>query len=68
LAADNDWPFLDFTPDFRHTAAAGGTSASGKALYFFADIHWNAAGNELARCVLRRFLNQQNLLSVPNCS
>jgi acetyltransferase AlgX (SGNH hydrolase-like protein) len=46
-------PFLDLTPTLEEAAA------SGRAVYFADDAHWNAAGHELAARELARFLTSQ---------
>jgi lysophospholipase L1-like esterase len=45
--------FLDLTPILEQAAA------SGRAVYFADDAHWNAAGHEIAAQELARFLAQQ---------
>ena len=45
--------FLDLTPALEKAAA------SGQAVYFADDAHWNAAGHELAARELARFLSGQ---------
>jgi lysophospholipase L1-like esterase len=46
-------PFLDVTPALEQAAA------SGRAVYFADDAHWNAAGHEIAARELARFLAEQ---------
>jgi lysophospholipase L1-like esterase len=43
-------PFLDLTPALEQAAA------SGRAVYFADDAHWNAAGHEIAAQELATFL------------
>lgn len=45
--------FLDLTPALEQAAA------SGRAVYFADDAHWNAAGHEVAARELARFLAEQ---------
>ena len=45
--------FLDLTPPLEQAAA------SGRAVYFADDAHWNAAGHEVAAQELAKFLAQQ---------
>src|SRR2546423_4893031 len=45
--------FLDLTPAFEKAAA------SGRAVYFADDAHWNAGGHEIAAQELARFIVQQ---------
>jgi hypothetical protein len=45
--------FLDLTPALEQAAA------SGRAVYFADDAHWNAAGHEIAAQELARFLARQ---------
>jgi lysophospholipase L1-like esterase len=45
--------FLDLTPALEQAAA------SGRAVYFADDAHWNAAGHEIAAEELAKFLAQQ---------
>ena len=45
--------FLDLTPPLEQAAA------SGRAVYFADDAHWNAAGHEIAARELAKFLAQQ---------
>ncbi|MDP9100071.1 MAG: GDSL-type esterase/lipase family protein [Verrucomicrobiota bacterium] len=45
--------FLDLTPALEQAAA------SGRAVYFADDAHWNAAGHEIAAQQLARFLARQ---------
>jgi hypothetical protein len=45
-------PFLDLTPLLEQAAA------SGRAVYFADDAHWNAAGHEIAARELAKFLEQ----------
>lgn len=46
-------PFLDVTPALEQAAA------SGRAVYFADDAHWNAAGHEIAAKELAKFLARQ---------
>jgi hypothetical protein len=50
FAHENRIAFLDFTPFFQQAAA------NGIDPYFFGDSHWNQAGHDLARQILRDFL------------
>jgi phospholipase/lecithinase/hemolysin len=45
--------FLDLTPALEEAAA------SGRAVYFADDAHWNAAGHEIAAQQLAEFLARQ---------
>jgi len=46
-------PFLDLTPSLEQEAA------SGRAVYFADDAHWNAAGHEIAAREVAKFLAQE---------
>ncbi|MBC6936634.1 MAG: SGNH/GDSL hydrolase family protein [Chloroflexi bacterium] len=50
FAQEKNIAFLDFTPFFQQAAA------NGIDPYFFGDSHWNQAGHDLARQILRDFL------------
>ena len=41
------------------TAFTKGSAASGRAVYFADDAHWNAAGHEIAARELAKFLTRQ---------
>ncbi|HEV2804029.1 MAG TPA: hypothetical protein VGW57_03765 [Chthoniobacterales bacterium] len=53
FCANTGISFLDLTPALEQAAA------SGRAVYFADDAHWNAAGHELAAQELAKFLAQQ---------
>jgi lysophospholipase L1-like esterase len=53
FCADASISFLDLTPALENAAA------SGRAVYFPDDAHWNAAGHEIAAQELARFLATQ---------
>jgi hypothetical protein len=50
FCADAGIPFLDLTPALEQAAA------SGRAVYFADDAHWNAAGHQIAAEELAKFL------------
>ena len=51
LADEHRFLFLDLTPPLETAIENGQTP------YFFADTHWNQLGHDIARNVLRDFLN-----------
>jgi hypothetical protein len=55
FAAREGVPFLDMTADFRRATAS--------PLYFRYDMHWTAAGHQVAAASLHAFLRDQGLIS-----
>jgi len=53
FCAEHQISFLDLTPALERSAA------SGRAVYFADDAHWNAAGHEVAAQELASFLGQE---------